>query len=176
MKMIKGMPWIIFVLTLVLLLSNLPARAGERAVNGALFGAGSGALIGQAIGRNTGGTLIGTVVGTMFGYMIGNEMEKNHGVVTIRRTVRTRRWMYQRRPPVPRYREPVCRETRMLATIDGEAQEVWGTACRRNGEWVMAPGQVNISRTIIIKERRRCRHRHHRHYRRHWRYSRYEGY
>ncbi|MFW8601856.1 glycine zipper domain-containing protein [Desulfobacterota bacterium M19] len=173
MKEIKSMSEIIFFLTMVLLLSNLPAQAGERAVNGALFGAGSGALIGQAIGRNTGGTLIGTVVGTMFGYMVGNEMEKNHGVVTIRRTVRTRRWMYRKRPPVSSYREPVCRETRMLATIDGEAQEIWGTACRQDGEWVMAPKQIKISRTIIIKERRRCRHRRYRHHRRSWRY---EGY
>lgn len=169
MKIIKGMARIVFSLTLVLLLSRLPVQAGERAVNGALFGAGSGALIGQAIGRNTGGTLIGTVVGTMFGYMIGNEMEKNQGGITMRRTVRTRLRVYQPRPVVPRYQAPVCRETRMLAIIDGEAREVWGTACRRGGEWVMAPRQINISRTIIIKERRpRCRHWNHR---RHWRYE-----
>ena len=161
MKAIKGMTGIIFFLTLALLLSNLPAQAGERAVNGALLGAGSGALIGQTIGRNTGGTLIGTVVGTMFGYMIGNEMEKNHAVVSVRRTVRTRRWMYRMRPPVSRYHEPVCRETRMLATIDGQAREVWGTACRRGGEWVLAPRRIDISRTIIIKEHRRRLHRRH---------------
>jgi uncharacterized protein YcfJ len=175
---------IILLLIVVLLSGAGQTQARDNGLNGLLFGAGSGAIIGQAIGHNTGGTLIGTAVGSMFGYMIGNEMDKN-GVAQYRTVYRTQK-IYR---PVPhrqvrRYpasvrhyeepiiygRAPVCRNTRMLATIDGEAEEVIGTACLEDGQWRMQTTNVNIAQTTIYRDDDDWRWRRmHRHGRRHHR-------
>ena len=149
-------------LSIVLLSVVGQAQARDNGLNGLLFGAGSGAIIGQAIGHNTGGTLIGTAVGSMFGYMLGNEMDKN-GVVrqrTIYRTNRVYRPVRRRHirsyptvAPVRLYERPVCRNTKMLATIDGEAEEVTGRACLVDGEWRMQTNKVNIAQTVIVRDR-----------------------
>lgn len=144
-------------LTLVFLISVGQAQARNNGLNGLLIGAGSGAIIGQAIGHNTGGTLIGTAVGSMFGYMFGNEMDKSGRNYS--RTVYRSRQVYhpvlKRRVrrytvvPVPVYDAPICRPTRMLATIDGEAVEVSGVACLEDGQWQQQT-KVNIAQTVIV--------------------------
>lgn len=168
-------------------------EAQENGMNGLLLGAGSGALIGQAIGRNTEATLIGTAVGTMLGYIAGNEMDKNGGV-RVRtayppaysypappRRYQPRSYHYSGSIPGERYDEGICRETEMLATIDGRPEKIFGVACLENGEWVLQSDNVNIAHTIIIDEdddwyehkRRKAHFKHHRkqyrHYPRHGR-------
>ncbi len=149
-------------LTLVFLIGAGQVQARNNGLNGLLIGAGSGAIIGQAIGHNTGGTLIGTAVGSMFGYMFGNEMDKSGGTYTrtvyrqrqIYRPVPARRIQPYRLTPAPRYDEPVCRETRTLATIDGEAVEIHGVACLEDGQWRQQQNRVDIAQTVIVREGR----------------------
>ena len=159
---------IAFILALSFMLLTSQAQARDNGVDGLLFGAGSGALIGQAIGKNTEATLIGTAVGSMLGYIVGNEMDKS-GVesrVTYRRPPETRHYPRTRYVEVvPEYKEPICRETEMLAEIDGRPEKIYGTACLENGEWVVAsPGLV--SQTVIIEKNRRHNHKRNSHYKR----------
>ncbi len=163
----KNLTALILALSLVMT-SNL-AQARENGVNGFFLGAGSGALIGQAIGRNTEATLIGTAVGSMLGYIVGNERDK-YGVgnrVAYREPVR--RYSQTRYvtvvPPPQAQPEPICRETEMLAEIDGRAERVYGTACLENGEWVVA-NQGLVSQTIIIEKNRRHHQKRNAHYKR----------
>ena len=129
------------VLAMVLLSMGTPAWAGDNAVSGLLIGAGSGALIGQAIGRDTSATLIGTAVGSFLGYAAGNEMDKSGRLqpVVARRVAPWRgRAMTARLPVwVEEEQEPICRETVMLAEVDGRPERVHGVACIEDGEWVL---------------------------------------
>lgn len=146
---------------------SLPYQAGadSGAINGLLLGAGSGALIGQAVGRNTKGTLAGAAVGAVLGYAIGNEVDKE-GVYrpVSQATVYQQPRMVVVRPES----QEVCREAEVLATIDGRAETLHGTACWQDGEWLMVtdqpPPPFFITRTVMIREQghRRHGHRHHR--------------
>ena len=145
------------VLALSLVVTSDFAQARDNGADGFFLGAGSGALIGQAIGRNTEATLIGTAVGSMLGYIVGNEMDKTAGDrrVTygspVRQYSRTRHVEFL--PPSRIQAKPVCRETQMLAEINGRAEKVYGTACLENGEWVIANSGL-VSQTIIIEKNR----------------------
>jgi surface antigen len=135
-----------------------------------LLGAGSGALIGQAIGRDTEGTLLGAAVGSVLGYAIGNEMDKGGGY---RPTVHTTVYQQPRMVVVRPESQKLCRETEVLATIDGRPETLYGTACWQDGEWVMMadepPPPSFITQTVILREREHYRHGGHRHHRgRHW--------
>lgn len=144
---------------------SMPYQAGadSSAVNGLLLGAGSGAVIGQAVGRNTKGTVVGTAIGSLLGYAIGNEMDKEE----VYRPV-SRQAGYQRPQMVvvrPESQE-ICRETEIVATIDGRPEILYGKSCWQDGEWIMVADQYPppslITRTVIIRERDRHRHGHHR--------------
>lgn len=159
-------------LTLALSLSlTVQAGADSNAVNGLLLGAGGGALIGQAVGRNTKGTLIGTAVGSVLGYALGNEMDKNG---TYRPVARSTVYREPRMVVVRPESQEMCRETEILATIDGRAETIYGMSCWQDGEWVMVadepPPPAFITRTIVLRERERDHHRHghHRSHRRDW--------
>lgn len=129
----------------ILTLATFTARADNTSF-GTTAGAISGALFGQAIGRNTEGTVIGATVGGIVGYMIGNEMDKEAG-------------RYSRPLPADTYdyeqvvwggrhsHDPVCRETEMLAVINGRAEKIRGVACLENGRWVT---RRTIRRTEVI--------------------------
>lgn len=146
---------LVMILTVVLVSSwNLEVKAQNNGVNGLLLGAGGGALIGQAIGRNSEATLIGTAVGGMLGYIVGNERDKHYVTqvyTTTYRQPRQRsnsvRWRENRRydysETVQAYvPEKVCRETEMLATINGRPETIFGTACLENGTWVTNRAEV----------------------------------
>jgi hypothetical protein len=149
------------ILALSLVMTTTISQARENGMDGLILGAGGGALIGQAIGRNTEATLIGTAVGSMLGYIVGNERDK-YGLdnrvaygTPVERYPRTRYvTVVPAPPPKP---ETVCRESEMLAEIDGRAAKVYGTACLENGEWVfVSPGLV--SQTVIIEQNRHPAH------------------
>lgn len=146
------------IVALSLVVTSTITQAQQNGVDGFILGAGSGALIGQAIGRNTEATLIGTAVGSMLGYMIGNERDKNSVVSQVSYRTPARQYpqtRYVTVVPVPQTRpEPVCRETEMLAEIDGRPEKVYGTACLQNGEWVLDRSEL-LSQTIIIEKNNR---------------------
>lgn len=148
--------------------STVPAaQAAERGMNGLFLGAGGGAILGQAIGRDTEGTLIGTAVGGVLGYIVGNEMDKQalRPVVTppAGRVIVEREWERPCPSDYPpserrRWREPRCRETEMLAMVDGRPEMVVATACLENGEWVIRdPGHQPVTQVVVIHQEDRHR-------------------
>jgi len=171
------------------LVSGLAAttvQARDRGINGLIIGAGSGALAGQAIGRDTEATLIGTAIGGVLGYIAGNEMDKAaYGAPVSYRDNRQRPVRrYAAAVPAPRYRREdgkICRETEMLAEIDGRPERVYGIACLENGEWVaFAPArQARWDDDDDDDDDHHHRRKHHaRHHKRHRdcaRYPRFAG-
>jgi len=180
---------VIIIAAMMLVGANSRARAQEDGVYGLILGAGGGALVGQAIGRNTEGTLIGTAVGGMLGYIIGNERDKR-GDLLVRTSYRRPQPVRQRsgypyEPEGHGYNHqetttyypasPICRQTEILATVDGRPERLFGTACLVNGSWV-AKSDLKISQTVIINKNKQW-HRGRGHHRRHHRRQReyYEG-
>nr|MBF0220850.1 glycine zipper 2TM domain-containing protein [Desulfobulbaceae bacterium] len=157
------------IVALSLVVTTTVAQAQQNGVDGFILGAGGGALIGQAIGRNTEATLIGTAVGSMLGYMIGNERDKN-GVANqvsyrtpVRQYPQTR---YVTVVPAPQTEpEPICRETEMLAEIDGRPEKVYGTACLQNGEWILDRSEL-VTQTVIIGSKKHRNFKRNSHYKR----------
>lgn len=139
------------------LLLSLAACADQqlsRGGQGAGMGAAGGAILGQAIGRSTEATLIGTAIGTVLGYIVGNEMDKvdRQQLNNVYETAPSGHPVTWVNPdngnnyqviPQPAYTNPrnssqYCRKAEILATIDGQAQKTFTTACRNNrGEWVL---------------------------------------
>ena len=146
------------ILALALVVTSTLAQARQNGADGFFWGAGSGALIGQAIGRNTEATLIGTAVGGMLGYIVGNERDKNGFESRVTYGTAPRQYSRTRYvtvvPPQRSQPEPICRETEMLAEIDGRAEKVYGTACLQNGEWIVQ-GPELVSQTVIIEKNKR---------------------
>jgi len=146
------------------------AAAESNGLNGMLLGAGGGALVGQAIGRDTKGTLIGTAVGSVLGYAIGNGMDRSGGGYRTTQVYQPPIYESSRVVVLRPESQETCRETEMLATIDGRPEKVYGTACWQDGEWVRLaderPRPV-ISETVILYEDRwrGDHHRRHGHYR-----------
>lgn len=129
--------------------ANVDLNKGQQ---GALGGAAGGALLGQAIGRDTEATLIGAAVGTMLGYMIGNEMDKYdrrelNQAYEFAPSGQVSSWqnpdsgnMYAVTPEpaytTPAYPQRPCRRAEILATIDGQTERTYTTACRNSaGQW-----------------------------------------
>jgi surface antigen len=129
--------------------ANVDLNKGQQ---GAIGGAAGGALLGQAIGRSTEATLIGAAVGTMLGYVVGNEMDKydrrelNHAY-EFGPSGQSTSWQnpdsgnYYAVTPQPAYSSPVyqdrpCRQAEIMATIDGQTERTYTTACRNSrGQW-----------------------------------------
>jgi hypothetical protein len=141
----------------LMLAGMTPVAAAERGVNGFILGAGSGAALGQALGRNTEATLIGTAVGGMLGYIVGNEMDKQTGqpmagasgtvVIHSGQDSYYRPDGWARQPYRP---GPDCRETELLAMVDGRREVVVGTACWQNGEWVLANNFRRTTGQVVV--------------------------
>jgi hypothetical protein len=141
----------------LILAGMVPDAAAERGVNGFILGAGGGAALGQAIGRNTEATLIGTAVGGMLGYIVGNELDKQGGQqlagasgTVVIHSVQDRGYLHdgwarhQYRPA------PDCRETEMLAMVNGRPEVVVGTACWQNGGWVLANDYRRATGQVVV--------------------------
>ncbi len=135
-----------------LLLTSCANTNMNKGQQGALGGAAGGALLGQAIGRSTEATLIGAAVGTMLGYVVGNEMDKYdrrelNQAYEFGPSGQATTW---RNPdsgntyavtPQPAYTYPEapqrpCRQAEIMATIDGQTERTYTTACRNSmGQW-----------------------------------------
>ncbi len=158
----------LFVISVSTMIVTCSAFGGSYGSNGTFIGAGSGALIGQAIGRDTEGTLLGTAIGGVLGYMIGNEMDKNRMNSSYsssgRRKVYSNSYNYrpdyrdrQSHVVTKRYSKHAriddCRETEILATVEGHPEIVSATACYENGRWTLQEQRPEkISKTIIINK------------------------
>jgi len=125
----------------------------NRDVIGAVLGGGAGAAVGSTIGSGNGNTVAiigGAVLGAIVGGVIGRAMdEADHActgqVLEYVEDGRTIRWngpranaSYQVTPQAT-YRADdgrYCREYNTTATIGGQTQQVYGTACRQpDGSW-----------------------------------------
>jgi surface antigen len=130
---------------------------GAKQTVGALAGAGAGGLLGAQIGHGQ-GRLAATAAGTLLGAFLGNEVGKS-----LDRADRlyASRAQYQALEYTPSgseatWRNPdsgnygavtptytyqgtegdYCREFQQKATIGGETERVYGTACRQpDGQW-----------------------------------------
>jgi surface antigen len=148
-------------------LGAAPAQAacnngwGTKEVVGTLGGAALGGLIGNQFGKGTGRALAttgGVLVGGLVGNQIGKSMDctdmqtaNSNAQRSLENTkdgstsswsnpnsgysgsaTPTRTWYNERGEP--------CREIMQTLTYQGKTEQVSGTACRRNGQWVTEQG------------------------------------
>lgn len=168
----------ILIWLLVVSLTPVHVMAASNATDGTVLGAIGGAAMGQAIGRDTEATLIGAALGSIFGYMIGNENDKSVHRVTrvITPTYDNRVYPQDIYPEDSYYEEGTCRDTEILAEIDGRPERVNATACYINGRWeivdstymsTVRPTSLIIRSTFIGRPYHRHAKWHKRHYPRH---------
>ena len=147
MKKIVIVAWL-----MVVALTPVHVFAGSAA-DGSVLGAMGGAALGQAIGRDTEGTLIGAALGSIFGYMIGSESERSIHRVNRVVTPSYPQHVYPNETWTDNgyYREGVCRESEVLAEIDGYPEKIHVTACFVNGKWVVQDyNQASVRPTNVI--------------------------
>lgn len=121
---------------------------------GLIIGGIVGGIVGHQVGGGSGRTLatiIGTVAGAAIGGSVGRSMDDNDRIMASRtlETVRTdipASWVnpdtgYEyTMTPTRTYDEGTgpCREYTIDATIGGEKQQIYGTACRQaDGSWLV---------------------------------------
>lgn len=119
------------------------ATKGETGLAG---GAVGGGLVGGAIG-GTSGALIGAALGGAVGYGIGHQMDREdqRRMAFALEANRQQQWTnaqgnrYQMRPTGTFYDDGrECRRFTMLAEVDGQPEQMNGTACRQpDGSWDM---------------------------------------
>jgi surface antigen len=120
---------------------------------GAAVGGAAGGFAGSQIGKGKGqlaATAAGAVLGVLVGGSIGNAMDNVDQACVgqaLEHAPDGRRVAWMERPGGPQYQMvPVksyqtqsgayCREYQTTATIGGEAQQTYGTACRQpDGQW-----------------------------------------
>lgn len=126
----------------------MPAAAGwaqSHAETGLVQGAIGGAVVGQIIGRDTRSTLLGGAMGGVLGLMIGNARDPYPPTAAHYRYADER----------PRYRPtPVCRDTEMIAYVNGRPERVWGQACLVNGAWVRQDNYRPGERIVMVERPR----------------------
>lgn len=151
MKKITIIAWL-----MVVALTPAHVFAGSAA-DGSVLGAVGGAALGQAIGRDTEGTLIGAALGSIFGYMVGSESEKSvyrvSNVVTPsypQRVYPNQTWADN-----DYYRDGECRDSEVLAEIDGYPEKIHVTSCFVNGKWVVQDYNQAAVRpsNVIVRDR-----------------------
>ena len=120
---------------------------------GSIIGGATGAVLGSTIGRGAGNTAAivgGTVLGAMVGGSVGRSMDASDRMY-VTRTLEyapSRQVVAWQNPdstaryevePLATYERPdgrYCREYRTTALIGGNAQQIYGTACRQpDGSW-----------------------------------------
>jgi len=135
----------------VLLGASLISATGcatKRDTGTVVGGAGGGAL-GYAIGGGP-GLVIGALAGGLLGHTIGNEMdeEDRRRVALAIEEDRAEEWRnsngnsYRVQPGETRVHDGrQCREFRVIADVDGEAEDVTGLACKTpDGRWEAVSG------------------------------------
>jgi surface antigen len=128
----------------------LTAGCASRQQAGAVTGAGVGAAAGGAVTGDAVGMLLGAVVGAAIGSEIGRELDEYDRrqaalILERNRSYETSHWRnpdtgrdYRVTPEETFYRaeDQPCREFRMEAEVDGQWEDVYGTACRQpDGSW-----------------------------------------
>ena len=130
--------------------ASLTASCATKRGTGTGVGAVAGGAIGQAVGGTT-GLILGAAAGGALGYTVGNAMEEEdrRRAAYALETNRPVSWRnpetgydYRVEPLETRYeRGRECREFRMLAEVEGQPDEVRGTACRApDGSWETISG------------------------------------
>jgi surface antigen len=126
--------------------ASLIAGAGcaTESGTGTAVGAGAGGIIGAAAG-GAGWGLFGAAIGGLLGYGVGRsvEVENERRVANALAAGQPTTWeadhghVYTVEPqPVYYAQGRPCRRFRVLAHVDGQPREVFGTACQApNGQW-----------------------------------------
>ncbi len=155
--MIKTRRLLILSLVSSIFLLGCSQNAGQKETAATAIGAVAGGIIGAQFGHGAGraaGAAIGALFGGLFGKAVGQSLdqedmkEANRAFVTATRApvgqtiywnnARTGNWGYYRpiRDGHRRFDGYYCREFVTNATINGQTQRVYGTACRHpNGTW-----------------------------------------
>jgi len=129
------------------------AYRGDRAFWGSLIGGATGGILGSHVGGGSGRTAAiigGTVLGLVVGGNIGHSMDVTDRLYVEQtlESVPTRSTTTWRNPdtqvayevtPTTTYESPdgrYCREYTTTATVAGDRQQIYGTACRQpDGSW-----------------------------------------
>lgn len=148
---------VLFLLALLLL-----AACATREQTGTAVGAGTGAVVGSEVGDGTAGTLVGAIAGGLLGRQIGQWMDERDReevaqTLEYQPSGETTAWVNPdtgrefRVTPTETYvdteQDRPCRRFRMA--IDGEVDDVQGTACRvSDGRWeIVDRERVDSDRT-----------------------------
>jgi surface antigen len=124
----------------------------NRDVIGAVIGGAAGGVIGSQFGKGSGKTVAtigGAIAGVLIGGAIGRSMDEADQacVAQTLEQAPARHAVAWSNPDGGRYRVVplagyedregrICRDYRTTATIEGRAQEIYGTACRQaDGSW-----------------------------------------
>lgn len=130
--------------------SLVTASCATKSGTGTAVGAGVGGVIGQAAGGTT-GLLLGAAIGGALGYTAGKAMEeedRRQAAIALEQN-RAMAWRnpntgyeYRVEPTGTRYQQGrECRDFRLFADVDGQPDEITGTACRRpDGSWEAVSG------------------------------------
>lgn len=120
------------------------AGCANESGTGAAVGAGAGGIIGAATG-GVGWGLFGAAVGGLLGYGVGHqvEAENERRMSAALAEGQPTTWeadqghVYTVEPQPVFYNQGLrCRRYRLLAHVDGQPREVFGTACQQpNGQW-----------------------------------------
>jgi surface antigen len=133
----------------IVLGASLMASAGcaTESGTGAAVGAGAGGIIGAATG-GPGWGLFGAAVGGLLGYGVGRsvEVENERRMAAALAAGQPTTWasdqghVYTVEPQQLYYNQGrQCRRFRLLAHVDGQPREVYGTACQQpDGQWEAA--------------------------------------
>jgi surface antigen len=137
-------------MTLLLGASLATTACATKSGTGTAIGAGAGGALGYAVGGTT-GLILGGAVGGIFGYTAGRAMEEEDRRRAAYALERNQAISWRNAETGNHYRiEPYdtryeggreCREFRMTAEVDGNPDQVNGTACRQpDGSWHMLSG------------------------------------
>jgi surface antigen len=130
-----------------------PNREQAGMVIGGVLGGVIGSEVGQGHGRTT-ATILGTLIGSSIGGSVGRSMDETDRLKTAHalETVRTGVASSWSNPdsgnrytvvPTKTIESPSgpCREYSVDATVGGNKDKVYGTACRQtDGSWKVQPG------------------------------------
>jgi surface antigen len=121
------------------------ASCATKSQTGTAVGAGLGGGVGYAVGGTT-GLLIGATVGGLLGHQAGKAMEeedRRRAAMALEQGERTH-WVnprtgyeYTIQPEGTEYQNGrQCRDFKLLGEIDGNPEQITGTACRNpDGSW-----------------------------------------
>lgn len=136
----------------IFLLSGCANSRGQNESSGMIIGGILGGVLGHGVGGGhgqTAATIIGSLIGTSIGGNVGRVMDQNdrikvaHSLENVRTGVESS-WRnpdsgYQYRVvPTRTYQENAlpCREYQVDATLGGNVEKIYGTACRQaDGSW-----------------------------------------